>query len=68
MLDFEGTDMTPRPNGCGSTLGAHRSCYLYQPGTSLSGFCQLTGSGKLRLTIIGYTAGVATITLPGTAN
>lgn len=52
---------------CGATLGPRQSCQLVEGGTRPLGFCQVTGSGKLRLTIIGYDAAGPMAALPGTA-
>ena len=58
----------PQGPSCGATLAPRQSCSISTRGTSLYGFCQATGSGKLRLSVFGYIGNDVVVALPGTAN
>jgi uncharacterized protein len=65
MFSFEGIPI-PADNYCGATLGPRRIRSVTVGGTMPSAFCQATGSGKLRVSILGYDGGVK-VAIPGTA-
>jgi hypothetical protein len=68
MFDTEGTPFDAERGPCGGTLGPRRSCNIFQRGTSLYGFCQANGNGKLRLSVLGFVGDAVAVTLAGTAD
>ena len=68
MFRLDGLPIPPQGPSCGATLAPRQSCIISTRGTSLYGFCQATGSGKLRLSVFGYIGNDVVVALPGTAN
>ncbi len=66
MFDVAGALIVPTGDYCGTTLGPRQTCTLTVVASSPSAFCQVTGSGKLRASILAFN-GDLRAALSGTA-
>jgi hypothetical protein len=66
MYDISGAVVALDGDSCGDTLAPKATCALIDSADVPLAFCQVQGSGKLRLSIIGFDNGV-TAALAGTS-